>query len=249
MLGGTIDGIKRLSEAYLLLTIKSSVKLTGIKSGQFINLEIPNHKQVYLRRPFSIHDVDLKKNTLSLLIKIIGKGTNALADLKIGQSVSMVGPLGNGFELIKKGNALLIGGGCGVAPLLLLAKQLSAKKIKTTIILGGRSKQDIVQLEAFNKQGDVFITTEDGTCGKKGFVTAALQDLKKYEVIYTCGPEAMLRGIYKLAQENKIALQVSMENMMACGFGVCLCCVTKTKKGHTCVCTDGPVFQAEQLTW
>lgn len=246
---GIIVRSQKLSPTYLYLVIRCK-NLKNVKAGQFVNLEIPGAKDVYLRRPFSIHDVH--KNDLGLLIKIIGKGTAHLATLPIGSELSMVVPLGNGYTLIKQGKALLIGGGCGIAPLLLLAKQLKKAGATPHIILGGRSKQDIVRQKEFANYGVVSVTTEDGSLGTKGYVTEAFKKLPmaEYKMMYTCGPEAMLKGIHRYAYEHKIPLQVSLEAMMGCGFGVCLCCVTPSKNdGHVCVCKEGPVFNAEQLAW
>lgn len=246
---GVIVNSQKLSTAYLYLVIRCQ-NLSGIKAGQFVNLEIPGHKEVYLRRPFSIHDVH--RNELSLLIKIIGKGTEHLAELSVGTALSVIVPLGNGYKLVKSGKALLIGGGCGIAPLLLLAKQLKASGAVPHILLGGRSKTDIVRQKEFAKYGKVSVTTEDGSLGTTGYVTALFKSLpmSEYKMLYTCGPEAMLRGIHRYAHEHQLPLQVSLESLMGCGFGVCLCCVTPSKNdGHVCVCKDGPVFDAEQLTW
>ncbi|GBR77443.1 dihydroorotate dehydrogenase electron transfer subunit [Candidatus Termititenax dinenymphae] len=229
-----------ITSSYLLLTLNVGVTVS-VQAGQFAALQIPG---VYLRRPFSIHDAD--GTTLSFLIKIVGKGTQKLAELKTGDKISVIYPLGNGFILSDK-PAVLAGGGCGIAPLLLLAKQL---KNKPTVILGGRTKADIVQLDAFAEYAEVKVTTEDGTLGTKGFVTAELTSLSQDTAVYACGPEPMLRALHKLAKEKKFELQLSLEAMMGCGIGACLGCVTDTKKdGHVCVCTEGPVFKAEELVW
>jgi dihydroorotate dehydrogenase electron transfer subunit len=239
---------KKLSDNYFLLELVDNKNFSNIKAGQFANLDIPDDKQIYLRRPFSIHDVN--GNKISFLIKIIGKGTGSLAQIKTGKEISVMFPLGNGFELISKGKALLIGGGCGVAPLLLLAKQLKAKGVDNTVILGGRTKDDIVQVKEFKKYSNVKITTDNGSLGKKGFVTDLMKETADFSQIYTCGPEVMMRNVNKLAKEINIPVQASLESMMGCGIGACLCCVTETKKeGHLCVCKDGPVFNAERLPW
>lgn len=228
------------SPNYLLLTVDVGAPV-NVSAGQFATLNIP---AVYLRRPFSIHDAD--GTTLSFLIKIIGTGTQALTKLKPGAEISALYPLGQGFHL-SDSPAVLVGGGVGIAPLLLLAKQL---KNRPTVILGGRAKIDIVRLEEFAKYADVKITTEDGSLGQKGFVTAELQNIPAGTQVYACGPEPMLKVLHKLAAEKKLDLQLSLEATMACGVGVCLGCVTETKKaGHVCVCAVGPVFKAEDLPW
>ena len=236
----TVVLVKTLTPNYLLLVLDIGEKI-NITAGQFAALAVPS---VYLRRPFSIHDIDGTK--LSFLVKIIGQGTQKLTELKTGDKISVMYPLGQGFQLTAK-SAVLVGGGTGVAPLLLLAKQL---KNKPTVILGGRTKDDIVQLEEFAKYAKVKITTEDGSLGTKGLVTAELKNISPDVQIYACGPEPMLKALHKLAAEQKIALQLSLEAVMACGVGACLGCVTQTKKaGNICVCSEGPVFKAEDLPW
>lgn len=242
----TIISNSKLSADFFLLEGNLKGKTPPIKPGQFAQLEIPGNKNIYLRRPFSISNVTGKK--ISFIIKIVGKGTRTLAELKTGTSLSIVVPLGKGFDLIKNGQTLLVGGGCGIAPMLLLAKNLK----NPTIIYGGKTKADIVLLKEFKKYAKVLVTTEDSSLGLKGFVTDQLKklNLKNYKTIYTCGPEIMMKTVYKIARENRIPVQASLESMMGCGIGACLCCVTPSKdKGHVCVCTEGPVFNPEDLQW
>jgi len=229
-----------LTPNYLLLTLNTGTAV-NISAGQFATLEVPG---VYLRRPFAIHNAD--GTTLSFLIRIIGRGTRGLTRLKPGDKISLMYPLGKGFQLTEK-PAVLAGGGIGIAPLLLLARQL---KNKPLVVLGGRTKDDIVQLTEFAKYAEVKVTTEDGSLGAKGLVTAELQNISAGTEVYACGPEPMLRALHKLAGEKKFNLQLSLESVMACGVGACLGCVTQTKKaGNVCVCTEGPVFRAEDLPW
>ena len=238
LVSATVISAKLLNSNYLLLTVDAGEKI-NVSAGQFATLAVPD---VYLRRPFSIHDAN--GSELSFLIKMIGPGTRALPKLKSGDKISVMYPLGQGFQLTDK-PAVLVGGGVGIAPLLLLAKQL---KNKPLIILGGRTKDDIVQLDEFSKYAEVKVTTEDGSLGTKGFVTAELQNVSAK--VYACGPEPMLKALHKLAAEKKLDMQLSLESTMACGVGACLGCVTQTKKaGHVCVCSVGPVFKAEDLPW
>lgn len=245
----TIKENKVLSPMYYLLVLEAKEALPEIKAGQFAQLEIPDNKEIYLRRPFSIHDV--QGQTISFLIKRMGRASGYLPELPVGTPLSVVGPLGNSFELNVKGKALLFGGGCGVAPLLLLAKKLKEQGVAPTVVLGGKTKDDIVQKAVYEKYAEVLVTTEDGSLGTKGFVTAVLDEINgaDYATWYSCGPEAMQKGLAKLAKKYNVRYQVSLEGRMACGFGVCLCCVTKTTEGHQCVCSDGPVFEVEQLAW
>jgi dihydroorotate dehydrogenase electron transfer subunit len=240
LVSAAVVSAELLNPAYLLLTVDTGENIE-VSAGQFAMLSAPD---VFLRRPFSIHDVD--GSVLSFLIKIVGPGTRGLAELKPGDTLSIICPLGNGFRPSNK-KAMLVGGGCGIAPLLLLAKQL---KNKPTVVLGGRTKNDIVRQEIFAQYAEMRITTEDGSLGAKGLVTAELKDLSTENVVYACGPEPMLKSLHKLAREKNFELQVSLESVMACGVGACLGCVTNTRKaGHVCVCATGPVFAAEELAW
>lgn len=241
---------KKLAADYCLLTVATEKKLPDIQPGQFAELEVPHNKNVFLRRPFSISDASAKK--LTFLIKVIGKGTAELANLKLGEKISVICPLGNGFKTILKSKALLVGGGCGIAPLFFLAKILAKAKTAVTVIYGGKKKNDILLTKEFKRQAELLVTTEDGSLGLKGFVTDQMKklDLAQFKQIYTCGPEIMMKNVYHLGKEKNIPVQASLESLMGCGIGACLCCVTETKnEGHLCVCQDGPVFEGERLPW
>lgn len=234
------------------------VDFLKIKPGQFANLLIEHADGVFLRRPFSIYDVDATHRLLKFYIQKKGKGSRKLANLTSKDSVEVVFPLGNGFKLIEKEtfaekdakspNVLLVGGGCGIAPLLFLAKVLAQKNIRPTILIGGRSRPHILEIENYVKYGKVLVITEDGSIGEKGLVTQhSIFQQEKFDQIYCCGPDAMMKAVAKIAIEKNSACQISLENSMACGIGACLCCVTQTKTGHQCVCTDGPVFDIRNL--
>ncbi len=217
--------------------------------GQFAEVH-SGSKDVFLRRPFSIHDVDYSENTISLLVKKVGKGTEALASVVKGNFVNVIYPLGKGFSIKNAHNVLLIGGGTGIAPLLLLAKRLYEKNVKSSILTGGKTKQDILRIEEFKKYGKVFVSTEDGSMGDKGLVTEnKILSNPDFNCIYTCGPEPMMKAVAGYARKNNIFCEVSLENTMACGIGACLCCVVNTVEGNKCVCTEGPVFNINELKW
>jgi len=242
----------KLNNKYFVLLIKPKKKLELIQPGQFLQLTVPNAPEVFLRRPISIHDVNYENNTISLLIQIVGKGTQKLSLLDKGNVVNIIYPLGKGYSTIEKGQkALLVGGGCGIAPLLYLAKVLKKEGIDEDIIIGFKSKEDIIEYELYNSIAPTFVTTEDGSMGEKGFVTShsIFSSLGKYGKIYTCGPEVMMKAVAKRAKEAGVECEVSLENTMACGIGACLCCVTPTVNGHQCVCTEGPVFNSKELLW
>lgn len=244
---------KPLNATNFLIKIKSSSTLPTIYPGQFANVEIRDSKDVFLRRPFSIFEVDYSKNTLSMIIKILGRGSKKLTEIEIGKEVNIVYPLGKSFtypSLTDK--VLLIGGGSGVAPMLFLAKESGLDKSQVDLLLGARTKEDHVDVDNYSKYANLHYATEDGSLGEKGFVTqhsVFTNNLEKYDKIYACGPDGMMRAIAKVAKAANVFCEVSLENLMAYGFGVCLCCIEPTHKGNLCVCTDGPVFNINDLKW
>ncbi|MFA7662599.1 MAG: dihydroorotate dehydrogenase electron transfer subunit [Patescibacteria group bacterium] len=242
---------KKLNSDYFIIELVSSKTLPEILPGQFAEVIIKNSKNTFLRRPLSVHNVNYNKNTISLLIKIVGEGTSQLALLKKDNFLNLVYPLGNGFSTNNPTRVLLVGGGCGIAPLLYLAKILNSKKYEVDIIIGVRKSTDLILIDKYSKYGKVYITTEDGSTGEKGFVInhSIFSQLNNYSMIYACGPEIMMKAVVRCAHKAKINCEVSLENLMACGIGVCLCCVTNTIVGHKCVCTEGPVFNSKDLLW
>ncbi len=242
---------RRLNPTHYILALQAEQDLPQMLPGQFAEVRIDGHSGVFLRRPFSIHDVDYKKRIIFLMVRELGKGSRKLSEITLGEHVNMVYPLGNSFDTsdgIKK--PLLIGGGCGIAPLLYLAKVFNKKGIKASIIAGGRSQENLLEVEAYKEVGALVLTTEDGSAGEKGFVTdhSIWEQAKEFDKIYTCGPEPMMKAVAEKAAPLGIPCEVSLENTMACGIGACLCCVVDThKKGHVCVCTEGPVFNPANL--
>ncbi len=243
---------KLLNQEYFTLELLSLNKLPEILPGQFAEVFIENSKYTFLRRPLSIHNVDYKNNTIKFLIQIAGRGTKALSNLNEGEFLNVMFPLGNHFKTVATGNVLLVGGGCGVAPLLYLAKYLKDKGLNPATLIGVRTKNDILELDEYKKYGNIFITTEDGSHGEKGYVTQHSvfnRIISEFNKIYTCGPLPMMKAVAKIAKEKQIDCEVSLENTMACGIGACLCCVTETVHGNLCTCTDGPIFNINELKW
>lgn len=238
---------KSLGDHYFTLTLQHPEKLPEIAAGQFVEIDVPGNKQVMLRRPISIHDVDPDANTIKLLVQIVGKGTRTLSLLPVGSTLNMVYPLGHGFSLDGK-RVLLVGGGAGIAPLLHLSKCLHSKGVQPTILLGGRNIDLIPVRDEFTPYGMVGFATEDGSLGEKGLVTQHSLFTADYDHIYTCGPTPMMKAVARYALDKGIECEVSLENMMACGVGACLCCVVDSDEGHKCVCKEGPVFNAKKLT-
>ncbi len=243
---------KKLNYNNNLLVLKYEQQLEIINPGQFVNILVEDSPSTFLRRPFSIHDVNYSLNSISILVKEVGKGTSKIANMKPGEVLNTVFPLGNGFTLPAAGErVLLVGGGVGIAPMLHLAKESTKAKAEVHVLLGARSSKDHILIDEFEKNGELYITTDDGTLGEKGFVVqhGIFNDPKGFNRIYCCGPELMMKSVAAKAISMKIDCEVSLENLMACGFGVCLCCVTKTNDGNKCVCTEGPVFNVNELQW
>ncbi|PLX01159.1 MAG: dihydroorotate dehydrogenase electron transfer subunit [Marinilabiliales bacterium] len=242
---------KRLNADNYLLEIKCLENLPEVFPGQFAEVLIENSRNVFLRRPFSIHDADPDSNTLKLLIKRVGEGTRNLGYLEEGDFVNLVYPLGNYFSLPEGENALLIGGGCGVAPLLYLARYLSEYQYFPTMLVGAKTANDILEADEYQKYGNLLVATEDGSLGEKGLVTQhfEMHNIANYSKVYVCGPKPMMQAVAKMAADAGVECEVSLENTMACGIGACLCCVEETVHGNACTCTDGPVFNLNDLKW
>ena len=239
----TIIGRQQRGEHYFSLVLKHDGRMQPIAPGQFVEVLVEDEPRVMLRRPISVHDVDADAGTLSLLIQVVGNGTRRLSQLTVGDHLNLVYPLGHGFTLANGGShALLVGGGAGIAPLLHLSKELKAKGVQCTILLGGRTAALIPVQDEFRPYGEVCLATDDGSLGHKGLVVSHPAFSQSYDMIYTCGPTPMMKAVARSAAERVIRCEVSLENMMACGVGACLCCVTDTDQGHRCVCKDGPVF-------
>lgn len=223
-----------------------------IAPGQFVQLAVSDSPSTMLRRPISVHHVDYDSNQLWLLIHMIGEGTNKLGNLRPGDTVNTIVPLGKGFSLASGSVAkpLLVGGGVGIAPLLYFGAKLKEQGVEPTFLLGARSKDDLMQLDEFEKVGRVFLTTEDGSVGEKGFVSQhSILNNETFTGIYCCGPKPMMMAMAHMAKAKGVECEVSLENMMACGLGACLCCVEDTQQGNVCVCKEGPVFNINELKW
>ena len=210
--------------------------------GQFVNILLDG---LYLRRPISVCDYD--ESTLTLVYKVVGKGTEQMSRKAAGEKLDILTGLGNGYDLTLSGDRpVLLGGGVGVPPLYNLAKKLLAQGKKVSVILGFNTKSEIFYEEEFKKLGcDVTVTTVDGSYGIQGFVTTALETMD-YTYFYTCGPEPMLKAIYKASNTSG---QMSFEERMGCGFGACMGCSCKTLTGNKRICKEGPVMKKEEILW
>lgn len=237
----TITENKKIAkDVYLMVLEGDTSAITA--SGQFVNIKLDGF---YLRRPISVCDYDEK--TLTIIYKVVGEGTEAMAELACGEKLDVLLGLGNGYDLSKSGDApLLIGGGVGVPPMYNLCKKLLAEGKKVTVILGFNKQEEIFFEDEFKALGaTVYITTVDGSYGIKGFVTDVMKNLT-YTYFYTCGPMPMFKAIEATAATSG---QYSFEERMGCGFGACMGCSCKTKYGNKRICKDGPVLEREEIVW
>lgn len=211
-------------------------------SGQFVNIKLDGF---YLRRPISVNDCE--NGILTIIYKVVGKGTEQMAKMQAGEKLDVLTGLGNGYDLSLSGDKpVLLGGGVGVPPLYMLCKKLIAEGKKVSVILGFNTKDEVFCEEDFKKLGaDVYVTTADGSYGIKGFVTDALKDID-YSYFYTCGPEPMLKAVFKSTNTSG---QFSFEERMGCGFGACMGCSCKTITGYKRICKEGPVLKKEEILW
>jgi len=244
----------RLHERFFLLRLTHCKPLPEMVAGQFVQVRIEGSSATFLRRPISINFVDKQNNTVWLLVQIVGEGTRWLSERLSGDYINVILPLGNGFTIpfnvYDDYSTLLIGGGVGTAPLLFLGHTLKCAGFNPVFLLGARTNKDIMQLSEFKHIGETFVATEDGSEGETGFVTShSLLRQRHFDKIFTCGPKPMLLAVARFAKEHDTDCEASLENLMACGFGACLCCAEMTTQGNKCVCTEGPVFNLNQLTW
>ncbi len=234
-----LDNIS-LTDTVYKMTLKGDTSAI-IAPGQFVNIQLDG---LFLRRPISVCDVN--GDVLTIIYKIVGKGTEKMSGMKCG-TLDVLSGLGNGYDLSKSGeHPVLIGGGVGVPPMYLLCKELLEMGKKVQVILGFNTKSEIFFKEEFKSLGaDVFVTTVDGSYGIKGFVTDALRGVE-YSYFFACGPEPMLKAIYK---DSKTSGQMSFEKRMGCGFGACMGCSCKTITGYKRICKEGPVMEKEEILW
>ena len=211
-------------------------------SGQFVNILLDGF---YLRRPISV--CDREGNLLTLVYKVVGRGTERMSEMKVGEVLDVLTGLGNGYNTADAGDKpLLLGGGVGVPPMYLLARELVAQGKQVSVILGFNTKDEVFYEDEFRALGaSVTVTTVDGSYGTKGFVTDVMKDID-YTYFYTCGPEPMLKAVWNISATGG---QLSFEERMGCGFGACMGCSCKTLTGYKRICKDGPVMRKEEILW
>lgn len=237
---------RHLAAGYTELVL-TGTELPEILPGQFVNILTDSGDGVLLRRPISVNDV--RDGGLWLLVKNAGRGTASLCAAEAGDKLNVLLPLGRGFDFSTTRRPLLIGGGVGTAPLLYLGRKITERGVAPTFLLAARTAEELVQLDLFREVGEVRVATEDGSLGEKGLCTAHSCLTEDFDSWCVCGPLPMMKAVARMAKEKGVKCQVSLENKMACGLGACLCCVEDTKEGNVCTCTEGPVFDIEELKW
>jgi len=247
----TVSEVQRVHERYVLIRLTDDKPLPPMAPGQFVEVRVDCSPATFLRRPISIHYVDRQQNELWLLVATVGEGTRQLGRLQRGQRLNCLLPLGRGFTMPDaQSHVLLVGGGVGVAPLLYQGAAMKEQGLEPTFLLGARTKHDLLMLEEFGKYGRLLTTTEDGSQGEQGFVTQhSVLQKEQFNLVQCCGPTPMMKAVACYARQAGAACEVSLENLMACGLGACLCCVEKTVEGNVCVCKEGPVFNIDRLLW
>ena len=249
---------------YRMLVFFAPQIAAAVVPGQFVHVKVPGLDDAALRRPFSVFDADAEAGTLSVLYKIVGRGTQSLAKEPVGAELEVIGPLGFGFPEKCSGVPLLVGGGYGVAPLYFLAKRLLKVQEceKPVLFVGGRTKDDLLAVDKFLELGiEVHTATNDGSDGVKGFVTEPLDaelaklrgDGKSFE-LFTCGPDGLLKAVSDRALGTGSKGWISMDRHMICGVGACFACIQKLKRPNGEVwnarcCVNGPVFKAAEIVW
>lgn len=244
-----------IGNGYRILVLDAPQITAEVEPGQFVHVLVPSLEKSALRRPFSV--LDASGGKLTVLYKTVGRGTGALSTAREGETLLVEGPLGHGFPVDSKAVALLVGGGFGVAPLYFLAKRRAALGLESVLFVGGRTKDDLLQIEEFEKLGvKVFAATNDGSAGVKGLVVAPLDEevLKLRQAgaafeLYTCGPDGLLKAVSERAVSLGVPGWISADRHMICGVGACFACIQKTVRGNSRCCIEGPVFRAEDIVW
>jgi dihydroorotate dehydrogenase electron transfer subunit len=236
-----------------MLVLEGGKNLPKMEAGQFMMVRIDKSTKTFLRRPFSILCADHSKGVITILVRKAGAGSASLFDYSSGDTLNAIIPLGTGFTLPEAGSReriLVVGGGVGIAPLFFLAGILIGKGLSVDFLAGAKTGKDILLADRLSAITELHIATEDGSEGYKGLVTNHPLLEREYDRLYACGPRAMLQALIKHVGRKIPFCEVSLENMMACGVGACLCCTEKLSEGrNACVCKEGPVFNVKELPW
>lgn len=241
------------------MTLHATEIATAALPGQFVMVKTSPSYDPFLKRPISIHRIDRTAGLISLVYQVVGRGTQLMAQRREQEEIELIGPLGNGFRIPDEKKCIaIVGGGAGIAPLFALAAELVRQKKEVYVMLGAQNREKLIAVDDFESLGcKVLLATDDGSRGRKGFVTQLLEELSKTvhpDVIYACGPLPMLKGAVRIAENARIPCQVSLEERMGCGTGACIGCVTKVRGEdgsivHKRVCHDGPVFLGSEVVF
>ncbi|HOW35423.1 MAG TPA: dihydroorotate dehydrogenase electron transfer subunit [Candidatus Omnitrophota bacterium] len=241
---------KKVCQRFHRLCLDAKAIAKNVRPGQFIHIRVSDGITPLFRRPFSVFRA---RKGIEILYETVGRGTEILASRKSGEYLDVLGPLGNSFSMPPKGTrrVVMIGGGVGVAPMLALSDALAKKGYELVLLYGARTKGHIFKMDEFKKNGcKVFIATNDGSVGVKGYVSKLFSKIEtnpQSTVVYTCGPHPMLAAVKQFVLENNLRCEVSCEEVMACGLGACLGCSIKTTDGYRTTCHDGPVFDINKI--
>lgn len=252
---------KMIAKDHFVMDLESKDLGKNAQAGHFVSIKVQeNVTDPLLRIPLGVHKVS--RGGISILYKVVGDGTRLLSTKKEGEEVSVLGPLGNTFDLApieenKEAEVVIASGGHGIAPLYVLAETIKEKfpEAKIHFLIGACTKEELLCVDDLKEKGlNVKVSTDDGTSGCRGYVTELIKELvsendKKIDIIYSCGPRAMLAAVSLFAEKENIPAQVSLDAYMACGIGACLGCAIKTTSGYKLVCKDGPVFSSEEIVW
>lgn len=241
---------KKIAPFHYKMTLEEKNIAKYSSPGQFIQIKISEENNPLLRRPFSINNINF--SCIDIIYKIVGKGTKILSQKKIGEYLDILGPLGQGFKIPKESyKIILVGGGYGISPLYFLGKELKNKNFDFKVIISAKNKALLICKNDFKKIGvKTYLTTENGSIGKKGLATDLLKNLLNHSdkfLVYACGPISMLKCVVEICKEYLAECQVSLETIIACGLGACFGCTINTKDGYKLVCKDGPVFRGEDI--
>ncbi len=252
----TVVSNEAAADGLMRVVLSAPALAAAIEPGQFVNVHVPGDASQILRIPLSFSCADAEAGTVEIVYAVVGDGTRRLSEMAAGESSTAVGPCGNPWPAVPgAGRACVVAGGVGVTPVVACARMLAAADVPFDAVVGAQTAARLWGADVLCGlgAGEVVVTTDDGTAGRTGFTTDALADLlakRRYDVVYTCGPEVMMAGVARLCHEAGVRCLVSMERMMCCGFGACgTCNVAMVDGTYKSCCKDGPVFDAEEVAW
>jgi dihydroorotate dehydrogenase electron transfer subunit len=240
--------------SFYLMELDAAELSEQARPGQFVMMTVAAGESPFLKRPMGINLIDRDSGGIRRSYQLVGQGPRAMSQLRVGERVEVLGPCGRGWKIdpLTTKNALLVGGGSGIATMLPLAIELDRQGVECDIVLGGQSAEHIICLEEFSQQGRIHVATEDGSLGEQGRIDLFFRDADKYDMVYACGPTPMMQKTADWAAANSLPCQVSLEERMGCGYGVCMGCVCEHKDAlggvsYQRVCREGPVFWAKEV--